>query len=98
MQFFVNPDKNPCQIRREVLTKALQQICQDALQDVEVFANKPNGNLFVFRKLLCTVLVTGENSAKLQWNLPVFSEYQEALANVEEGFKAVLLNQGLSCS
>ena len=98
VQFYVNTDKNPSMVRKEVLTKAVQGMCQQVLSGCEVFANKPNGTLFVDRKRLCTVHVTGENSARLEWNTPICVQFKFEYGPVEEAFKALLLNQGLSSS
>ena len=98
VKFHVNTDKNPSMVRKEVLTKAVQGFCQQMLGGIEVFANKPNGALFVDRKLLCTVHVTGENSARLEWNKPICVQFKLEYVQVEEAFKALLLNQGLSSS
>ena len=98
VQFFVKTDKNPSMVRKEILTKSMQDLCQQKFAGTEVFANRPNGSLFVDRKLLCTVHVTGENSARLEWNKPICVLFKFEYAVVEEEFKALLLNRGQSCS
>lgn len=98
VKFYVNTDKNPSMVRKEVLTKAVQGFCQQMPGGIEVFANKPNGASFVDRKLLCTVHVTGENFARLEWNKPICVQFKLEYVQVEEAFKSLLLNHGLSSS
>ena len=97
VQFFVDLDKNASMVRREVLTKAVLKLCQDKF-DLDIFASRPDGALFVDRKLLGTVHITGESSARLDWNTSVCLEYQCDYIFVEEQFKALLPSQGLSSS
>jgi hypothetical protein len=82
-KFFVNPDKNPARVRREVFTKGLHSIFQELAGAKIVFANKPNGTIFLERKRLVTLHITGEDSYRLDFdhaNLHRFSLDEAAVA------------------
>ena len=58
-KFYINPDKNPSQVRREVLTKHLQGIISDLCpdKDKDFFAKKSSGSIYCERRVVATVFV-----------------------------------------
>jgi hypothetical protein len=87
-KFFVNPDKNPARVRREVFTKGLQSIIQELSGAKQVFANKPNGTLFLERKRLLTLHITGEDSYRLDLDHANMARFRLGEAEISQKFKA----------
>ena len=67
LQFFVQPDKNGAQVRKEVLAKHLREIVQPLIAEKQIYIKKSTGTLFVDRRPLVSIFVTGEFSARLGW-------------------------------
>ncbi len=67
IQFFVQPDKNGAQIRREVLAKNLKDILLPLVGTKQVFLRKSIGSLLVDRRVLASIFITGEHSARIQF-------------------------------
>jgi hypothetical protein len=92
IQFYVQPDKNGCQIRREVFSKLLKDFVQEQLgQAKEVWNKKASGTLFVDKRRLLTVLITGEDSARIDWDHAKRIDLRLDQALVEEKVKALVL-------
>mgnify|MGYP000429546573 FL=1 len=87
-KFFVNPDKNPARVRREVFTKGLQTIFQELVGAKQVFANKPNGTIFLERKRLVTLHITGEDTFRLDIDHANMHRFSLDEAAVSMRFKA----------
>jgi hypothetical protein len=87
-KFFVNPDKNPARVRREVFCKGLQSIFQELVGERIVFANKPNGTIFLDRKRLVTLHITGEDSYRLDFDHANLHRFTLDEAAVAVRFKA----------
>ena len=69
MQFFIQPDKNPAQVRREILAKSLQKHLQNTLPTSQVWIRKSTGTILVDKRPLVSVKVLSESSAELSnWN------------------------------
>ena len=67
-KFYIAPDKNSAQIRKEVLSKKLK----DGIENLEgwskqVFVRKATGTILVDRKPLVSVTIVDENRASLSW-------------------------------
>jgi len=67
IQFYVGPDKNGAQIRKEVLAKRLKEVVQDLLKEKQVFVRKATGTLFVDKRPLVSISITGEDGYALVW-------------------------------
>ena len=80
VQFFVGPDKNLAQVRREVLTKSLREIVKPMLPEKEIWMRKSTGTLFVDKRMLVSVKILGEASARLEWYHP-----KRIVLGLEEG-------------
>jgi hypothetical protein len=90
IRFFVNPDKNGAQIRREVLTKLLQDLVQNSLAGKEVWAKKPTGTLFVDRRRLCVLHITSEEGFSIEWMHDKRIQLKLDEATISESFKAAV--------
>ena len=66
-QFYVAPDKNPAQMRKEVLTKRVQTILSSLSPDKQFFSKKSLGSVYCDRRVVVTVQITGEETARLLW-------------------------------
>jgi len=95
-KFYVNPDKNPAQMRREVLAKRLKGIISPHCIDKEFFVKKSSGSLYCDRSVVVSVVLTGEESARLQWCHPKRIELKLEQAVVEEAFGQYVLSGGQS--
>ena len=89
-QFYVQPDKNGAQIKREILSKELANIFSSIVQSSSFFVRKSTGSVFVDRRVLATVHVTGENQAKINWFHPKRIQLSIKQEEVEEQFYALL--------
>ena len=95
VQFFVGPDKNGAQVRREVLSKLLKEFVQEKLGgNKQVWLRKSSGTLFVDRRKLLTVHVTGETSARIEWYHLKRAELSLDQALVEEKLKTLVAGEG----
>jgi hypothetical protein len=97
-QFFVGPDKNGAQVKREVLAKHLRVLVQSHVQGKEVWCKKATGTLFVDKRRLVTIHVQDESSARLDWAHSKRIDLKIDQGVVEEAFKALLLDGGPSSS
>ena len=89
-QFYVQPDKNGAQIKREILSKELASIFSTIVPTSTFFVRKSTGSVFVDRRVLATVFVSGENHAKINWFHPKRIQLNIQQADVEEQFTALL--------
>ena len=93
-KFYVNPDKNPAQMRKEVLAKRLQAILSPICIDKQFFVKKSSGTIYTDRRVLVSVVLTGEDSARLVWCHPKRIECHIDQAAVEEAFGHYVLSGG----
>ena len=89
-QFYVQPDKNGAQIRREVLSKGLKEIVQSAVPGKQFFVRKSTGSVMVDRRVLCTAFITGEQSARIAWVHPKRIQLQLDEAEIGTQFAAIV--------
>ena len=94
--FYVNLDKNPAQMRGEVWAERLQGIISPRCIDKEFFVKKSSGSTYCDRRVVVSDVLTGEESARLQWCLPKRIELQIDQAVVEEAFGRYVLSGGQS--
>ena len=95
IKFYIAPDKNPCQIRREILCKNLLSILSPKAIDKEFSLNKATGSVFVGkgrdRRVVCSVVITGPESARLEWCHPKRIELGIDQGPVEQEFSRFVL-------
>ena len=88
VQFYVSPDKNPAQIRREILAKEFQKALGQ-LTPKEIWCKRATGTLLVDRRRLVTNHIVDESSARLDWNDYKLIECGFDRARVELLFKQI---------
>ena len=89
VRFFIQPDKNPAQIRREVLAKGVKEAIQNVLPNKALYVQKSTGSVKVDRKTLCHVVVHSETSARLAWFIPLREQLGIDVAAIEEQFNVL---------
>ena len=94
IRFFVGPDKNPAQIRREVLSKILKELVQGKIQDKQVWLKKATGTLFVDRRRLCTLHIVSEDATRIEWYHPKRIELKLDDGPITEEFKSEVAKRG----
>lgn len=67
IQFYIAPDKNPCQIRKEILCKHLKGILVGLSPNAEFFVKKETGSIYSGSRVVVSVIITGPESARLDW-------------------------------
>ena len=66
--FYINVDKNPATIRKEVLAEELKKILEPLVPDKDLFVRKSSGSIMVDRRPLVSVKVVDELKVSLEWN------------------------------
>ena len=94
IKFYVNPDKNPCQMRREILAKHLRSILAPKVVDKDLFLKKQTGSVLENKRAICSVIITGPESARLEWCHPKRIELGIEQAPVEQEFSAFVIGGG----
>ena len=69
-QFYIQPDKNGAQVRREVLAKELSRLVSPLVPNKEVFVRKSTGSILIDRRVLASIFVTTQDSARIEWYHP----------------------------
>ena len=88
-KYYINPDKNMAQVRREILCKELKEIVAPLVANKDIFVQKTTGSLMIDRRVLCSVVVTGPIQARIQWMPAIRIKHgiqDEAFAKVESLF------------
>ena len=67
VQVFVNPEKNPAQVKKEILTKKLQKFLGSLISE-EVSCSRVLGRCFVKRRRIVSVLIKDESDFILDWD------------------------------
>ena len=69
IQFFIAPDKNPCQMQRDLLAKLLKDILKAmaSSEDIQFFVKKFIGSVYTNKRVVVSVIITGPESARLDW-------------------------------
>ena len=67
VQFYIAPDKNPCQMRKEILCKHLKGILVGLSPNAEFFVKKETGSIYSGNRVVVSVIITGPESARLDW-------------------------------
>ena len=94
IKFYVNPDKNPCQMRREILSKHLRTILASKVTDKDLYLKKTTGSVLENKRAICSVIITGPESARLEWCHPKRIELGIEQAPVEQEFSAFVIGGG----
>ena len=98
IKFYVAPDKNPCQIRREILAKSLCNMLVGKAIEKEFSLNKSTGSVYVGkgrdRRVVCSVVITGPETARLDWCHPKRIQLGIEQGPVEQEFSGLVLGGG----
>ena len=94
IKFYVNPDKNPCQMRREILSKHLKAILATKVGDKTLFLKKTTGSVLENKRAICSVIITGPETARLEWCHPKRLELGIEQAPVEQEFSGFVIGGG----
>ena len=99
VQFFCQPDKNPCQVRREVLSKKLQSYIATLLPDSAIWVRKATGTILVDKRPLVSVRIQNEEDAILHgWNEPKLILHKLDKPAIIEHFKSLVADVPQSSS
>ena len=69
IKFYINPDKNGTNIRTEVLTKGITDALNHDNPPKTFMCSRSAGLVYCDRRALARIIVTGEEAARLSWNL-----------------------------
>jgi len=92
VRFFVGPDKNASQVRREIMSKNLRDLIAKKIGK-EVWVDKKTGTIYVDRRKLCVVHVVSEESYRLDWTHTKLLELGLEESALSEEFKALQLER-----
>ena len=90
-KYYVNPDKNSAQVRREILCKELKDLVAPALTGNNnfVMVQKSTGSIMVNRRVLATIVILDPIKARIHWMPAIRIKYGiqgEVQANIERLF------------
>ena len=94
IQYYLNPDKPPCQVRKEILGKELLEIFKTAKPDATFTLQRVEAKIWANKKPICTVKVLSENEARLSWEESRRIGLHIELAQVEPAFAKVVFDKG----
>ena len=94
IQFFISPDKNPAQVRKEVLSKKLQLYLEGLLPNEAVFCKKASGTVLTRKRKLVSVVIVDEFAVKLDWSVPLAAVLKLDHGAIEHHFKSVIAAAG----
>jgi hypothetical protein len=94
IQFFISPDKNPAQVRKEVLSKKLQLYLEGLLPNEAVFCKKASGTVLTRKRKLVSVVIVDEFAVKLDWSFPLAAVLKLDHGAIEHHFKSVIAAAG----
>ena len=95
-KYYVNPDKNPAQVRKEVLAKRLQSIFSPMRVDKTFYVKKSSGSVYCDNRCVATVVLTGEESARIDWCHPKRLDLKILQEDVESTFSHFVVAGGPS--
>ena len=96
IQYYIAPDKNPCQMRREILSKHLKGILEPLAISTQFFVKKTTGSIYADKRVVVSVVITGPESARLDWCHGKRIELNIDQATVETAFNAHVVTGGPS--
>ena len=94
IQYYLNPDKPPCQVRKEILGKELLEIFKTVKPDTTFTLQRVEAKIWANKKPVCTVKVLSENQARLSWEETRRIGLNIELPQVEPAFAKVVLEKG----
>ena len=94
IQFYINLDKNGINIRTEVLTKGITDALNQANLDKTFMCSRTAGLVYCNRRALARIIVTGEESARLSWNIGTRVALGIDPAKVDADFASLVTSKG----
>ena len=94
IQYYINPDKPPCQVRKEILGKALLEVFKSAKPDTTFTLQRVEAKIWANKRPLCSVKVLSENEARLSWEESRRIGLHIELEQIEPAFAKVVLERG----
>ena len=94
VKYYLNPDKPPCQVRKEILGKALLEIFQKAKPETTFTLQRVDAKIWANKRPLCSVKILSENEARLSWEESRRVGLNIDLADIEPQFAKVILDEG----
>ena len=91
---FLNPDKPPCQVRREILGKALFDILQKEKPDGTFTLQRSEATIWANKRPLCTIKSLSESEARISWAESRRIGLSIDLAKVDPLFAQAVLDPG----
>ena len=67
IQFYLNPDKPPCQVRKEILGKTLFDILKTSKPEVDFTLQRVEAKIWADKRPLCFVKFLSGTEAKVSW-------------------------------
>ena len=93
IQFFLNPDNPPCQVRKEILGKSLLEILQKAKPESSFTLQRVGAKIWADKRPLCTVKILSENEARISWEESKRIQLKIDLGTVEPPFAQAVLDK-----
>ncbi len=87
VQWYANPDKNPAMVRREILAKKLKLVVEPLIPDKTIFVRKSTGSIMVDRRVLASIFLPDQDSAKITWFHPLREKFQINADTVTKDFE-----------
>ena len=74
-RFYLNPDKNPATIRKEVFARKLKEIIEPSLGGKQAFIRKSTGSVMVDRRVLASIIIVDQDTTRIAWFHALRSKY-----------------------
>ena len=94
IKYYLNPDKPPCQVRKEILSKALLEIFKTVKPDTTFTLQRVEAKIWANKRPLCSVNFLSENEARLSWEDSRRIGLNIELDQIEPLFAKVVLDKG----
>ena len=94
IQFYLNPDKPPCQVRKETLGKALFDILKTGKPEADFTLQRVEAKIWADRGPLCFVKILSDSEAKISWMDSKRVQMGIDLGAIEPEFAKVVADKG----
>ena len=94
IQFFLNPDKPPCQVRKEILGKALLDLLKANKPTADFTLQRVDAKIWANKRPLCFVKIVSESEAKISWMDSKRVQLGIDLGAIEPEFAKVVADKG----
>ena len=94
IQFYLNPDKPACQVRKEILGKTLFDILKALKPDSDFTLQRVEAKIWSDKRPLCTVKILSETEARISWLDSRRVQLGIELADVEPAFSQAIADKG----